>query len=906
MWNFLSAREMQRLHGSRGRLDDSLHRERDSLVAYPSDASMEVPRMADQPNHQSSSTVSKLDSSGTAQGSVDVTVGPRFLELFSENLYGSPNKAFEELVSNSWDAGATNVHIHIPNDLTDTAAAIWVYDDGESMDLAGLKQLWAVADSNKRANDSDRPQIGKFGIGKLSTYILANEITYICRACDGLVRTVTMDYRTVTEGEPSALHRAAVTLNVRVITQEELRSIANTFSAGEQFFALATTGCHTPHANASFIDEFGGALTTVTNASSETWTLALLSSLKTQGQSIQPGRLRWMLRTALPLNESVTITLNQQVLLPSKINKPTISNWHIGPGLNLKQLELEDDTVINVEECSDPYPHLVVDGLESPITGTAWLYRERITGGKSDALGASNGFAVNICGRVINPTDPAFGLENLSHGAWAQFRASIRCDDLDGILSVHRNGIKDSPKAEIFRALLLAIFNKARRTYNSNSTASWPSVGEVLTGAWQAVPLAPFADVVEDILLDLDTPPLGFDTTKIKDADEAITRWHTIRTERPVDVITDVLYEDRDREDALFVYDIESQKLIINSAHPFVRQHSVTHEEKVLIRELALVDLLTDSHLLDSGISAIAYEEVVRYRDRLLRLMAQLNRRSGSEIAFMLNRATADLKGLEVAIAESLRYLGFDVRELGGRGEPDGIARASLLKPSGDEEAFYSLTYEAKSTTKNNNRVSNKDVGASRVNRQRRAFGGDHALVIAPDFESGALSDECTECDVTPMRAADLARLLMYSATHRLLMPEYLRSVFALHDPDDVKHWVDEVVSDTHSHDDGLALDVFLTTIAEMGFEGPDTISASVIASKIREKSLHSHISRTNVRDLVTGLSVLVPSLIRNDGYDVFLSVSPSKLRETLLSQIGQLPAMLRFGIDEALHSSDE
>jgi len=87
---------------------------------------------------------------GNEVATVDVTIGPRFLNLFSEHLYSSPNKAFEELVSNSWDAGAETVYISVPDDLSAPDASIWVLDDGLSMDIAGLQLLWAVATSKKR------------------------------------------------------------------------------------------------------------------------------------------------------------------------------------------------------------------------------------------------------------------------------------------------------------------------------------------------------------------------------------------------------------------------------------------------------------------------------------------------------------------------------------------------------------------------------------------------------------------------------------------------------------------------------------------------------------------------------------------------------------------------------------
>ncbi|MBI8999976.1 hypothetical protein M0E87_06605 [Corynebacterium sp. CCM 9185] len=42
-----------------------------------------------------------LSGSEVPDADVKVTIGPQFLELFSNQLYTSPNKTFEELISNS-------------------------------------------------------------------------------------------------------------------------------------------------------------------------------------------------------------------------------------------------------------------------------------------------------------------------------------------------------------------------------------------------------------------------------------------------------------------------------------------------------------------------------------------------------------------------------------------------------------------------------------------------------------------------------------------------------------------------------------------------------------------------------------------------------------------------------------
>ena len=54
---------------------------------------------------------------GKEIASIDVRISYRIIQLFSEGLYSSPNKAVEELVSNSFDAGAINLHVILSTDL---------------------------------------------------------------------------------------------------------------------------------------------------------------------------------------------------------------------------------------------------------------------------------------------------------------------------------------------------------------------------------------------------------------------------------------------------------------------------------------------------------------------------------------------------------------------------------------------------------------------------------------------------------------------------------------------------------------------------------------------------------------------------------------------------------------------
>ena len=155
--------------------------------------------------------------------------------------------------------------------------------------------------------------------------------------------------------------------------------------------------------------------------------------------------------------------------------------------------EIEAPPYPHIKEVEDlkapPYPHIRIEGIDGPITGTARLYEQRISGGKSEDRARSVGFFVNVRGRVIALDDPYFGLENLSHGAWSHFRCLVRADGLDSILNVERDTLRDGPQLQLFRALLRALFNKARGSYVGMASAVWPNAGELLEKRWDAFPL---------------------------------------------------------------------------------------------------------------------------------------------------------------------------------------------------------------------------------------------------------------------------------------------------------------------------------------------------------------------------------------------------------------------------------
>src|SRR5437867_6554262 len=163
---------------------------------------------------------------GNETEKVDVRLSYRIVRLFSEGLYVSPHKAIEELIANSFDAGARRVAVVLPADFHDQGATIAVVDDGEGMDAGGLKKHWLIGKSDKRdlaKLSLGRRQIGKFGIGKLATYVLANRLTHISKK-KGKYYSTSMNFKTVDErGEEEVEPTTPIKISLRELTQDQAK-----------------------------------------------------------------------------------------------------------------------------------------------------------------------------------------------------------------------------------------------------------------------------------------------------------------------------------------------------------------------------------------------------------------------------------------------------------------------------------------------------------------------------------------------------------------------------------------------------------------------------------------------------------------------------------------------------------
>ena len=579
-------------------------------------------------NSHANNPILAAEAIGRSKSKISVDISTRFLEHFSEQLYSSPQKAFEELISNGWDAGATFVDIHVPTDLTTPSAALTVFDNGASMDEDGLKTLWKIAFSPKEKNQLQygRRVVGKFGIGKLSTYVLANRLTYICRAQDGIIRRVTMDYGEIDKSENPDKLVSELDLDMYELMDKDVDTALKSIENGEELRKLISEGAPIELASSSLQDEFGSPSSTLKPPKEPSWTLVILSGLKPTGRNLKTGRLRRMLQSALPMSSEISIRLNGQILASSKLDSTVARSWMIGADLGFNSFDMAHDfddeiETIQIEPGTSTRDGKTFHYVNIPsvgrISGTISLFEDRISGGKSEERGFSNGFLVNVLGRVVNQDDPSFGAENHSHAAWARFRMTVRADDLNRFLITNREQFKNSRELKIFRAFLRRCFNLARSAYDSDTNAEMPDGGDVLVRSLGVVSLAPLRSAVSEALRTQPQLPGMFDETGILDREKSRQNWHENTAENIRNALDSVRYENF-KDDEFVKFRLSDNSIVVNRRHPFVAEHSRTKAEKELMRTIAMVSFLSDIYALETGVEPTKLDNIRQFRDRLM------------------------------------------------------------------------------------------------------------------------------------------------------------------------------------------------------------------------------------------------------------------------------------------------
>jgi hypothetical protein len=815
---------------------------------------------------------------GPKQSDIEVRISYRIIQLFSEGLYSSPNKAIEELVSNSFDAGATSVHVILPADLTDRDGTIIVVDDGIGMDEKGLGEHWLIGVSNKRdltKLPKGRKQIGKFGIGKLATYVLANRLTHICKI-GGVYYSTSMDYSKIPSSEGGAVREEKVLLPLRKLTEKEAKEAVGPLVAGTK-----------PGYKAVKLFGPGAA---------KTWTVAVMSDLKDMASEIQRGRLRWILQTAMPLRDDFALYLNGDKVPPSKLTAKKIGHWILGKDLTEIPKPAPDDLEA-IEEPRALKKHRY--GLNHPelgrITGYAEVYEDPLDTGKSTGIERSNGFFVYVRERLVNEDDPGFGINRnlLRHGTFSRFRMVVHIDKLDEELRSSRETLRVGPLVTIAQSVLHAVFNYARVALEKHETeqSAAERISSRITGTPGSLTRKPIIGLVQSAFSGQAHPkyisyPEGLD----KAEKESFLASLEERAETE-EFVRDVQLLEMSQDQGIAVLNVETGVLQINTLHPFVAHFLDEYENKkrsLPLELLAMSEVLLEAHLYESGLREDNVDDLLNRRDEVLRYLAKsTGKRNARVIAQDLLDASTDKGALENALVAAFDSMGFNAVPLGGPGKPDGLATARLAGDAKGKPHRYSVSLEAKSKEKEGTKVSAKTVGVSTIARQRDDHNCDHALVAGPDFpttgaERSALVKEieaerkASGKTITLIRLTDLAKLVRLVPLKRVGLVRIRELFDSCTTPEESKAWVEKLAAESVAK---VPYKLILETIWDLQNERPnETVEYSGLAVALQKGSKPLNIAKVELIEICRAMSRMAPEMLSARTNSVELSQRPDKV----------------------------
>jgi hypothetical protein len=739
---------------------------------------------------------------GNATDKIDVRLSYRIVELFSEGLYASPNKAVEELVANSFDAGARNVQVILSANLHDQDSSIVVIDDGEGMGAEGLKQHWLIGISKKRRLGDKRPmgrqQIGQFGIGKLATYVLSERLTHISKH-DGRYYSTSMDFRAIDrrvdrEVEP----KVPITIALRELTEAQAKEAVSPWTKSAAF-------------KASGMVLFG-------KGASATWTVAIMSDLKKKVHEIKPGVLEWVLRTALPLRDDFSIWYNGKKLAASKQSKGRIGKWVLGKDITELSRPAPKETVASEDKdiALNDDRHFGLDVPElGRVTGYAEAYKDLLAG-KSDEIGRSYGFFVYILGRLINVEDGHFGIDpnELRHGTFGRFRLVINIDSLDTELRANRETIRVGTPYETAQNVLRAIFNYVRPFIDKHDNDEAP--GEKLARKLAATPASlsriPIVELARAVVEGKSKSRyLIVPKPSAEGEREAFLRALEERAKDGSQFVTGLTLDNNESaESGMAKFDTQTGVIRLNGWHPFVitfHDEFTNKSTRQPLELLAMAEILAEAHLYSIGVRPEQIGEFLTARDQLLRTLAnESGRQSPMAVARSLQEARNNPDTLEQKLCAAFTSLGCDCRPIGGSGNPDGVAVAAVSADSKGNPRQYSVSLEAKSKRKDAGKVAASTVDIAAVIRHRKKEGCQHAIVVGRDFPSKETSALAQDIDddrektlaqgdaktITLITIDDLAELVRLRPLKQVGLLK-LRDLFQCRTPSESHDWIEKV-----------------------------------------------------------------------------------------------------------------
>lgn len=827
---------------------------------------------------------------GGKKSDIEVRISYRIIQLFSEGLYSSPNKAIEELVSNSFDAGATNVHVILPADFIDPDAVLIVVDDGIGMDEKGLADHWLIGVSNKRdltKLPKGRKQIGKFGIGKLATYVLANRLTHICKVGNTYFST-SMDYSKI-PAAGGGIQEEKVLLPLRTLTEKEAKEAVESLIVGTKpgFKAIKLFG----------------------PGAAKTWTVGVMSALKPMATEIHQGVLRWILQTAMPLRDDFALYLNGDKVPPSKLTAKKVGHWVLGKDLK----EIPKPAPDNLEPTEDAKASKELRyGLTHPklgrVTGYAEVFEDPLDTGKSTEIERSNGFFVYVRGRLVNIDDPGFGINRnlLRHGTFSRFRMVVHIDRLDDELRSSRESLRVGPLVSIAQNILHGTFNHARVALDKHEAeqSAAERISSRIAGSPGSLTRRPIVGLVRSAFSgDAHPKYILYPDRLNKSEKDAFVKELERRAETEDGLVRDVQLIEMSQDEGIALLNVETNVLQINTLHPFVAHFLDDYENKKRSLSLALLamsEVLLEAHLYESGLNDDDVDNLLSRRDEALRYLARATgKRNARVIAQDLIDASTDDNALEKALVAAFDSMGFDAVPLGGPKKPDGLAAARLAGDAKGKPHRYKVSLEAKSKEKEGTKVSAKTVGVSAIARQRDDHECDHALVAGPDFptsegEKSALVKEiqsdgkASGRTITLIRITDLAKLVRLVPLKRIGL-EKIRDLFdSCTTPEESKSWVDKLAAEPVAK---VQYKVILEAIWELQDERPNEAVEYAGLAVALQKGKHSiNIPKPELIEICKAMSRMAPQMLSARTNSIELSQRPDRVMALIGSVINEYP----------------
>jgi len=671
------------------------------------------------------------------------------------------------------------------------------------MTLDELRSLWHVGISPKREEEwkerAHRQQIGKFGIGKLASYVLARRVTYITRpGRTEPARGVTIDFedfRTATddEGKVEPIH-------VRMLRVDDVDDLLAEASIERLLRELGVDPSRLGDGNESW----------------EHWTLVVLENIKDKARDIREGRLRWVLSTAMPAASDFKLHLNGDKVESAKLEREFPVDFRVADLPEERLTALRERTG---ERWSKDGDKLVSQSFPTGVTGRIRVASQSLysVGAKSEDLGRSHGFFVRVLKRLVNEADPLFGARPLSFTTFYNLLAEVEADDLDSFITAPRDDLLQVEEKAKFRELLLELFREARGRYQEWEEVQDKKQQETKEEERSYVNPRLVERPVADALL-------------LERREEERADWQLVESERDEESLVrliETLYTDEQprrrysyqyravgKQAPLVRFDPEASVFWVNENHDLVIANYDDPEARRLLEVFVTAEAMLEVYLREVDLDPRVIAHILTRRDQLIRSLSQDELYSLKAIAEGIRDAKESAKELEIAVVGALRALGFVAKHISGSGTPDGEASYVVYGPT-----QTSFTLETKSSGEVP-QLGHLDFAGLRQHYVD-IDGGAGCLLVSPSYPGQTAGNEsqvakrAMEQSVSCWSVEGLARVVEAAEARHITAEDIQRLVLTTFTPDDVEAAIEKLLTEP-GWDKHQLYTAILETLAEL------------------------------------------------------------------------------------------